>query len=56
MMRISYNSSRKPKTDEEINTKRTNYKKQVWMKKTDMLQIGEVDQSRKDGFHMASQV
>ena len=56
MSRISYNSSRKASTDEGTNTKRTKAKKQVWMKKTEQLQIGEVDQSREDGCHLESQV
>ena len=51
-----YNSSRKSNTDEGTNTERKNAKKQVWMRKTEQLQIGEVDQSREDGCHMASQV
>ena len=56
MRRISYSSSRKASTDEGINTERIDAKKQVWMKNTEQLQIGEVDQSRDDGCHMASQV
>ena len=51
-----YNSSGKANTDEGTNAERTDAKKQVWMKKTEQLQIGEVDQSREDGCHMASQV
>ena len=33
-----------------------NVKKQVWMKKIEQLQIGELDQCREDGFHMEIQV
>jgi len=51
-----YSSSRKANTDEESNAQSTDAKKQVWMRKTEQLQIGEVDQSREDGCHMASQV
>ena len=51
-----YNSSRKANTDEGTSVERTDAKKQVWMKKTEQLQIGEVDQSREDSFHMARQV
>ena len=43
-------------TDKGTNAERTDVKKQVWMKNTKQLQIGEVDQSREDGFHMASQI
>ena len=50
-----YSSSRKTSTNEEINIERTDAKKQVWMKKTKQLKIGEADQSREDGFHMESQ-
>ena len=38
-----YNSLRKANTDEGTNVERTDAKKQVWMKKTEQLQIGEVD-------------
>ena len=53
---FSYGSSRKSNKDEGANAKRENSKKQVWMKKIEQLQIGEVDQRMKDGFHMARQV
>ena len=43
-------------TDEGTNAERTDAKKQVWMKKTEQIQIGEINQSREDGCHMASQV
>ena len=56
MRKFLYSSSRKAITNEGTTVERTNAKKQVWMKKTKQLQIGEVDQSREDGFHMASQV
>ena len=51
-----YRSSRKTSTDEGINVERTDAKKQVWMKKIEKLYIGEVDQSKEDGFHMERQV
>ena len=38
-----YSSSRKASTYEGTNVERTNAKKKVWMKKTEKLQIGEVD-------------
>ena len=50
------NSSRKASTNKGTNAQRTDAKKQVWMRKTEQLQIGEVNQSREDGCHMASQV
>ena len=53
---FSYKSTRKTNKDEGTNVERTNAKKNVWMKKTEQLQIREVVQSREDGFHMASQV
>ena len=51
-----YFSSRKASTAEGTNAERTDAKKKEWMKKTEQLQIGEVDQSREDGYHIASQV
>ena len=50
-----YNSSGKSSTDEWTNVERTDVKKQVWMKKTEKLQIGETDQCKEDCCHMASQ-
>ena len=55
MIIFPYNSSRKANIDEGTNAKRIDVKKQEWMKKTKQLQIGEVDQSREDGIHMARQ-
>ena len=52
MRSFLYKSSRKTSTDEGINVKRTDAKKQVWMKKSERLQIGEVDQIKEDGFNM----
>ena len=54
MRSFLYNSSRNSNIDEGTTDERTDTKKQVWMKKTEQLQIGEVDQSREDGCHMAS--
>ena len=48
------NSSRKASTNEGTNAQRKDSKKQVWMRKTEQLQIGEDDQSREDGCHMES--
>ena len=48
--------SRKASKDEGTNAEMADAKKQVWMKKTEQLQIGKVDQSREDGFNMASEV
>ena len=56
LINFLYNPSRKASTDEGTNAKRIDSKKQVWMKKTEQLQIGEVDQSREDGFHVEIQV
>ena len=56
-MRIfSYNSTRKDNTNEGENAERENAKKQVLMKNTGQIQIGEIDQSREDGFQMEIQV
>jgi len=51
-----YGSSRKASTDEGSNAQSMDAKKLVWMRKTKQLQIGEVDQTKEDGCHMASQV
>ena len=51
-----YSSLREANTYEGTNVERIDAKKKVWMKKTEQLQIGEIDQSRKDGCHMESQV
>ena len=57
MRRLTYSSAKKTSKDNEgTDAQRTDAKKQVWMRKTEQLQIGEVDQSREDGCHMASQV
>ena len=55
MRSFLYISSRKDSTDEGSNSQSTTAKKQVWMRKTEQLQIGEVDQSKEDGFHMEIQ-
>ena len=44
MRRFSYNSSRKASTYEGTNVERTNEKKKIWMKKTEQIHIGEVEQ------------
>ena len=51
-----YRSSRKSSIDEGTNDERIDPKKQVWVKKAEQLQLGEVDQSWKDGCHMEIQV
>ena len=56
MRSFLYNSSRKSNTHEGTNVERTNAKKQVWMKKTEKLHIGEVDQSREDGYHVEAKL
>ena len=57
MRRLTYSSAKKTSKDNEgIEAQRTDAKKQVWIRKTEQLQIGEADQSREDGCHMASQV
>ena len=55
MRSFLYISSRKASTDKGTDGERTNAKKQVWMKKTEQLQIGAVDQCKEYGFHMASE-
>ena len=56
MKSFLYNSSRKASTDEGTNDERKNAKKQVWMKKTEKLHIGEVDQCREDGYHVEAKL
>ena len=56
MRSFLFMSSRKSITDEGSNVERIDARKQAWIKKTEQLQIGEVDQRRDDGFHTASQV
>ena len=57
MRRLTYISTKKTiKDNEGTDAQRTDAKKQVWMRKTEQSQIGEADQSREDGCHMASQV
>ena len=57
MRRLTYSSAKKTSKDYEgTDAQRIDAKKQVWMRKTEQLQIGEADQSREDGCPMASQV
>jgi len=57
MRRLTYSSARKTSKDNEgTDAQKTDAKKQVWMRKTEQLQIRDSDQSREDGCHMASQV
>ena len=57
MRRLTYSSAKKTSKDNEgTDVQRTDAKKQVWIRKTEQLQLGEDDQNRKDGCHMASQV
>ena len=57
MRRLTYSLAKKTSKDNDgTDTQRTDAKKQLWIRKTEQLQKGEVDQSREDGFHMASQV
>ena len=43
MRNFLYSSSRKASTNEGTNVPRTDVKKQLWMRKIEQLQIGEVD-------------
>ena len=57
MRRLTYRSAKKTSKDYEgTDSQRTDDKKQVWIRKTEQLQLGEADQNREDGCHMASQV
>ena len=56
MRRLTYSSAKKTHKNNGENNEKMGAKKQVWMRKTEQLHIGEADQSREDGCHMVSQV